>query len=64
MAPILEEKTNGVPVLADISFEPQEKHDLVLKVFRAFIADQCQQYNGGHPGYDTTNLCPGQCSKR
>jgi dihydroxyacetone synthase len=26
-------------------------HDLVLKTFRLLIADLCQQFNGGHPGY-------------
>jgi dihydroxyacetone synthase len=26
-------------------------HDLVLKTFRMLIADLCQQFGGGHPGY-------------
>jgi dihydroxyacetone synthase len=30
-------------------------HDLVLKTFRLLIADLCQQFNGGHPGYDSRN---------
>lgn len=29
-----------------------EQHDVVLKTFRLLIADLCQQFNGGHPGYD------------
>lgn len=28
-----------------------EKIDLVLRTFRCLIADLCQQFNGGHPGY-------------
>ncbi|KAF7555279.1 hypothetical protein G7Z17_g2289 [Cylindrodendrum hubeiense] len=27
-----------------------DQHDKVLKVFRSFISDLCQQFNGGHPG--------------
>ena len=42
--------THGVPALTNLEFESSEKHDRVLKVFRAFIADLCQQFNGGHPG--------------
>ncbi|CAH0045688.1 unnamed protein product [Clonostachys solani] len=37
-------------VASGIKFESTETHDRVLKVFRAFIADLCQQFNGGHPG--------------
>lgn len=29
----------------------KDKHDIVLKTFRILIADLCQQFNGGHPGY-------------
>lgn len=28
-----------------------EEHYHVLKTFRLLIADLCQQFNGGHPGY-------------
>lgn len=28
-----------------------KEHDHVLKTFRLLIADLCQQFNGGHPGY-------------
>lgn len=38
------------PAVADLKLESSDKHDRVLKVFRAFIADLCQQFNGGHPG--------------
>ncbi|TDZ41546.1 Dihydroxyacetone synthase [Colletotrichum trifolii] len=41
---------HGVPAVTDLEFESSDKHDRVLKVFRAFIADLCQQFNGGHPG--------------
>jgi dihydroxyacetone synthase len=28
-----------------------KEQDHVLKTFRLLIADLCQQFNGGHPGY-------------
>jgi bacterioferritin (cytochrome b1) len=28
-----------------------KEQDLVLKTFRLLIADLCQQFKGGHPGY-------------
>lgn len=28
-----------------------DEQDHVLKSFRLLIADLCQQFNGGHPGY-------------
>lgn len=37
-------KPNGVA-------KSSEQHDIVLKTFRLLIADLCQQFNGGHPGY-------------
>lgn len=43
-------KINGVPAVAAVSLDQSEKHDLVLRYFRAYIADLCQQFNGGHPG--------------
>jgi dihydroxyacetone synthase len=43
-------------VASGIKFESTETHDRVLKVFRAFIADLCQQFNGGHPGYVFSDL--------
>jgi dihydroxyacetone synthase len=42
--------SNGSTSFANLNLESPEKHDRVLKVFRAFIADLCQQFNGGHPG--------------
>lgn len=41
------------PKLSNGSSNP--KHALVLKTFRVLIADLCQQFNGGHPGYVTFN---------
>jgi dihydroxyacetone synthase len=35
---------------SSLKFESQEKHQRVLNVFRAFIADLVQQYGDGHPG--------------
>jgi dihydroxyacetone synthase len=43
-------KVNGVPAVAAVQLEQSDKHDLVLNHFRAYIADLCQQFNGGHPG--------------
>ncbi|KAI1022228.1 hypothetical protein LB504_007235 [Fusarium proliferatum] len=41
---------HGSTSTARLELESPEKHDRVLKVFRTFIADLCQQFNGGHPG--------------
>lgn len=49
---------SALPLVKRLSKE----HDLVLKTFRLLIADLCQQFNGGHPGYG----CPrflAQCAK-
>jgi dihydroxyacetone synthase len=43
-------KVNGVPGVAAMELQDADKHDLVLKHFRAFIADLCEQFKGGHPG--------------
>jgi dihydroxyacetone synthase len=32
-----------------------KEQDHVLKTFRLLIADLCQQFNGGHPGYVHSN---------
>ena len=33
-----------------LKLQGADKHDLVLAVFRAYIADLCEQFKGGHPG--------------
>lgn len=33
-----------------LTLEGSDKHDLVLRVFRCYIADLCEQFKGGHPG--------------
>jgi dihydroxyacetone synthase len=38
---------SALPLLRRLS----KDHDLVLKTFRLLIADLCQQFGGGHPGY-------------
>ena len=49
--------TNGVhfhksvPSALPLVQELSKDHDLVLKTFRLLIADLCQQFSGGHPGY-------------
>jgi dihydroxyacetone synthase len=40
----------SVTGVTGLALEGAGKHDLVLKVFRAYIADLCEQFNGGHPG--------------
>lgn len=43
---------NGLsPEKEDLSLESPEKHERVMSVFRAFIADICQQFGEGHAGY-------------
>lgn len=48
--------TNGVhksvPSALPLVQKLSKDHDLVLKTFRLLIADLCQQFSGGHPGYD------------
>jgi hypothetical protein len=39
--------SSAMPIVHKLS----KDHDLVLKTFRLLIADLCQQFNGGHPGY-------------
>jgi hypothetical protein len=34
-----------------ISLGGPDKTDLVLRVFRCLVADLCEQFKGGHPGY-------------
>ncbi|KAL4913597.1 transketolase [Aspergillus aurantiobrunneus] len=41
---------NGTSLAAGIKFESQEKHQRLMNVFRAFIADLCQQFGDGHSG--------------
>lgn len=43
-------RINGVPAVSSLELDRADQHDKVLKVFRAFIADLCQQFGGGHPG--------------
>lgn len=36
--------------------------EVVLKAFRVLIADLCQQFKGGHPGYSHSSFsCPLRC---
>lgn len=41
---------NGASAGGRPRLESQEKHQRVMNVFRAFIADLCQQYGEGHAG--------------
>lgn len=46
--PIIAQAADGS--IADLPLESKETHDHVLGVFRAYIADLCEQFKGGHPG--------------
>lgn len=35
----------------DVEMESKDKTQYVLQHYRALIADLCQQFNMGHPGY-------------
>jgi dihydroxyacetone synthase len=48
---IVQSKNGTANLFDSLQPEEHEKHDLVLRVFRCLIADLCQQFNGGHPGY-------------
>ncbi|KAE8131630.1 Transketolase, thiamine diphosphate binding domain-containing protein [Aspergillus pseudotamarii] len=41
---------NGASTAGDLQLESPEKHQRVMNVFRAVIADICQQYGEGHAG--------------
>ena len=41
---------NGTTVYGSLQLDDNEKHDKVLRVFRCYIADLCEQFKGGHPG--------------
>lgn len=58
MAPSFEDSIIDMPSktmksdeVKSIQKEDGEKDDLVLRVFRCLIADLCEQFKGGHPGY-------------
>jgi dihydroxyacetone synthase len=59
MAPIaLVDEMKDSPIhvsggLKRINATDKKTIDLVLSQFRCLIADLCQQFNGGHPGYET-----------
>jgi hypothetical protein len=38
-----------------------KEHDVVLKTFRLLIADLCQQFGGGHPGYGESSHAITEC---
>lgn len=40
----------GITGVAGLQLDGADKHGLVLGVFRAYIADLCEQFKGGHPG--------------
>lgn len=40
----------GVTGVKGLQLDGADKHDLVLGIFRAYIADLCEQFKGGHPG--------------
>lgn len=51
MSPSAVSQPQGTNVVATFKKDDGPKVDLVLNQFRCLIADLCQQFNGGHPGY-------------
>jgi len=58
MAPSLEpsvtdttRRTTKAKEVKSLQHEDGDKNGLVLRVFRCLIADLCEQFKGGHPGY-------------
>ena len=49
-------KNGNKNLFDELQPKEHERHDLVLRVFRCLIADLCQQFNGGHPGYVSSSL--------
>jgi dihydroxyacetone synthase len=46
------DKTNGdLASISTLELEDVAKTDYVLRTFRCLIADLCEQFKGGHPGY-------------
>lgn len=45
---------SALPLVRQLS----KDHDHVLKSFRLLISDLCQQFGGGHPGYESTDNEP------
>jgi dihydroxyacetone synthase len=43
-------KQHGITGISAFELEDADKHDVVLRYFRVFIADLCEQFKGGHPG--------------
>jgi len=48
---VVSTQVDSVNGAATLQVEEADKHDLVLRVFRCLIADLCEQFKGGHPGY-------------
>jgi dihydroxyacetone synthase len=45
------QQINGTKTMGTLELQEDEKHDFVLRVYRCLIADLCEQFKGGHPGY-------------
>lgn len=46
------DKTNGDKAsISTLELKDVAKTDFVLRTFRCLIADLCEQFKGGHPGY-------------
>lgn len=41
---------NGNAAIKMLTIQSKD-HDIVLKTIRLLVADLCQQFGGGHPGY-------------
>lgn len=47
----VENHTNGLSHEIVVPSQDREKIDLALRTIRCLVADLCEQYKGGHPGY-------------
>lgn len=43
--------TGGHGNISTLELKDVKKTDFVLRTFRCLIADLCEQFKGGHPGY-------------
>lgn len=53
------DKTNGgLASISTLELKDVAKTDFVLRTFRCLIADLCEQFKGGHPGYVSSVFVP------
>lgn len=58
---ITSKKMNGTKAIETLKLQEDDKHDFVLGIYRCLIADLCEQFKGGHPGYARYSNMPANC---